>query len=64
MTNHLSLVRQRQLMQLLEQYQDIFHQDNDDIGQTSVLEHTVETQDPPVQLPHYQQNLTVQLEEA
>ena len=61
---HLSPVQQCQLMQLLEVYGDMFSQDEDDIGQTSVVEHTIETQGPPVRLPYYRQNSTVRQEEA
>ena len=51
--NHVSPVQQRQLVSLLEKYQDIFSRDDDDIGQTSVLEQTIETQGPPVWLPYH-----------
>ena len=46
--SHLSLMQQCQLTELLEQYWDIFSQDDEDNGQTPVLEHTIETKDPPV----------------
>ena len=49
---HLSPVQQRQLMQLLEAYGDLFSLDKDDIGQIPVLKHTIETQGPPVRLPY------------
>ena len=42
-TSHLSPVQQRQLTQLLDQYRDLFSQDDDDSGQTPVLENTIET---------------------
>ena len=51
--NHLSPVQQCQLTQLLEQYLDILSQDDDDIGQTPMLEHTIKTQGPPVWLPYH-----------
>ena len=57
-------VQQRQLTQLLEQYQDIFSQDDEKIGQTPVLEHTIRTRGPLVWLPYHRQNLTVWQEEA
>ena len=56
---HLSLVQQRQLTQLLEQYRNIFSRDDEDIGHTPVLEHTFETQRPPVRLPYSRQNPAV-----
>ena len=45
---HLSLVQQYQLMQLMEAYRDVFSQNEDDIGQIPVLEHTIEIEGPPV----------------
>ena len=44
--SYLSPVQQHQLTQLLEAYGDVFGQDEDDIGQTTVLKHTIETQGP------------------
>ena len=61
---HLSPVQQRQLAQLLEAYGDVFSRDEDDIGQTPVLEHTIETKGPPVWFPYCRQNPTVWWEEA
>ena len=61
---HLSPIQQSQLTQLLEQCQDIFSQDDDDIGQTPDLEHTTETQGLPMQLPCHQQNTTVPAKSA
>ena len=37
-----------------ESYRDIFGQDDEDIRQTPVLEHTIETQGTPVRLPYRQ----------
>ena len=56
---HSSNLQQQQLMQLLEQYWDISIQADDDIRQTPVLEHTIETQGSPVYLPYCWQNSTV-----
>ena len=62
--SHLSLVQQCQLTQLLEQLWNILSQDDKNTGQTPVLEHTIETQGPPVWLPYHRRNPTVQQEEA
>ena len=61
---HLSPVQQHQLTHLLEQYRDIFSHSDEDIRQTPVLEHSIETQGPPVRLLYCQQNPTVQWEDA
>ena len=58
------LVQQHQLTQLLKQYWDIFSQDDDDIRQTPVLEHTIKTQGLPEGLNYHRQNPTVRREEA
>ena len=61
---HLSPIQQRQLTHLLESYRDIFSHNDEDIGQTPMLEHTINTQGPPVRLPYLSQNPTVRREEA
>ena len=61
---HLSPVQQRQLVQLLEQYQDIFSHHDENLKQTAVLEHTNETQGPPVRPPYRRQSPTVWREEV
>ena len=61
---HLSSVEQRQLAQLLEQYFEVFSCDDEELGQTPVLEHTIKTQGLPVRLPYCRQNQTVRQEEV
>ena len=61
---HLSPVQQHQLVQLLEQYQDIFSRSDEYLGQTPVLEHIIEARRPPVTLPYRFQNPTMRREEA
>ena len=51
--SHLSSVQQCQLLQLLEAYADVFSRDEEDIDQIPVLEHTIETQGPPLRLPYH-----------
>ena len=55
---HLSSVQQSQLEQLPEVHGGMFSRDKDDIDQTPVLEHTIETQGPPVRLPYHQRSST------
>ena len=60
----MSPVQQCQLAQLLEAYEDVLNRDDEDIDQTPMLEHNIETQGPPVQLPYHRHSPTVRQEEA
>ena len=59
----LSPLQQQQLNKLFKEYSDIFSQGEDDLGNTLLLEHAIETHGPPLRQPYRRQNLAVHREE-
>ena len=59
----LSPLQQQQLNELFKEYQDVFSQGEDDLGNTPLLEHAIETHGPPLHQPYRRQNPTVRREE-
>ena len=60
---HLSPLQQQQLNYLFKEFSDVFSQGEDDLGCTPLLEHTIETQGPPLRQPYRRQNPAVRREE-
>ena len=59
----LSPLQQQQLNALFQEFSDVFSQGEDDLGSTSLLEHTIETHGPPLRQPYRRQNPAVRREE-
>ena len=59
----LSPLQQQQLNELFKEFQDVFSQGDDDLGNTPLLEHGIETHGPPLRQPYRQQNPAVCREE-
>ena len=59
----LSPLQQQQLNELFKEYSDIFSQGEDDLGNTLLLEHAIETHGPPLRQPYRRQNPAVRREE-
>ena len=59
----LSPLQQQQLNELFKEFQDVFSQGDDDLGNTPRLEHGIETHGPPLRQPYRQQNPAVRREE-
>ena len=59
----LSPLQQQQLNELFKEFQDVFSQGDDDLGNTPLLEHGIETHGPPLRQPYRRQNPTVRREE-
>ena len=59
----LSPLQQQQLNELFREYQDVFSQGEDDLGNTPLLEHAIETHGPPLRQPYRRQNPAVRREE-
>ena len=59
----LSPLQQQQLNELFKEYQDVFSQGEDDLGNTLLLEHAIETHGPPLCQPYQRQNPAVRREE-
>ena len=59
----LSPLQQQQLNELFKEFQDVFSQGDDDLGNTPLLEHEIETHGPPLRQPYRQQNPAVCREE-
>ena len=60
---NLSLLQQQQLNELFKEYQDVFSQGDEDLGNTPLLKHGIETHGPPLRQPYRQQNPAVRREE-
>ena len=60
---HLSLTQQQQLKALFQEFNDIISQGEDDLGCTPLLQHTIETEGPPLRQPYRRQNPAVHREE-
>ena len=52
----LSFEQQRDLRQLIEEYQDVFSKEGNPISSTSLVEHEIHTTGPPIRLPFRRQN--------
>ena len=59
----LSPLQQQQLNELFKEFQDVFSQGEDDLGNTPLLEHGIETHGPPLRQPYRRQNPAVRREE-
>ena len=59
----LSPLQQQQLNELFKEFQDVFSQGEDDLGNTPLLEHEIETHGPPLRQPYRRQNPAVRREE-
>ena len=57
------LQQQQQLNELFREYQDVFSQGEDDLGNTPLLEHAIETHGPLLRQPYRRQNPAVRREE-
>ena len=55
----LSPLQQQQLNELFKEYSDIFSQGEDDLGNTPLLVHAIETHGPPLRQPYRRQNSAV-----
>ena len=60
---NLSPLQQQQLNELFKEFQDVFSQGDDDLGNTPLLEHGIETHGPPLRQPYWRQNPAVCREE-
>ena len=60
---HLSSTQQQQLKTLFQELSDIVSQEEDDLGCTPLLQHTIETEGPPLRQPYSSQNPAVRREE-
>ena len=59
----LSPLQKQKLNELFKEYQDVFSQGEDDLGNTPLLEHAIETHGPPLRQPYRRQNPKVRREE-
>ena len=60
---HLSPIQQQQPKDLFKEFSDIISQGEGDLGCSPLLQHTIETNGPPLHQPYRRQNLAVQREE-
>ena len=59
----LSPLQQQQLNELFRKFSDVFSRGEDDLGNTPLLEHAIETHGPPLRQPYRRQNPAVHREE-
>ena len=59
----LSPLQQQQLNELFRKFSDVFSRAEDDLGNTPLLEHAIETDGPPLRQPYRRQNPAVRREE-
>ena len=59
----LSPLQQQQLNELFKEFSDVFSQGEDNLGNTPLLEHAIETHGPPLRQPYRRQNPAVRREE-
>ena len=59
----LSPIQQQQLNELFREFSDVFSRGEDDLGNTPLLEHAIETHGPPLRQPYRRQNPAVRREE-
>ena len=60
---NLSPLQQQQLNELFKEFQDVFSQGDNDLGNTPLLKHGIETHGPPLRQPYRRQNPAVRREE-
>ena len=60
---HLSPTQQQQLKALFQEFSNIISQGEDDLGCTPLLQHTIDTEGPPLHQPYRRQNPVVRQEE-
>ena len=60
---NLSPLQQRQLNELFKEFQDVFSLGDDDLGNTPLLKHGIETHGPSLRQPYRRQNPAVRREE-
>ena len=60
---NLSPLQQQQPTELFKEYPDVFSQGDEDLGNTPLLEHRIETHGPPLHQPYRRQNPAVRREE-
>ena len=60
---NLSPLQQQQLNELFKEYMDVFSQGDEDLGNTPLLKHGIETHGPPLRQPYRRQNPAVRREE-
>ena len=60
---NLSPLQQQQLNELFKEFQDVFSQGDDDLSNTPLLQHGIETNGPPFRQPYRRQNPAVRREE-
>ena len=60
---NLSPLHQQQLNELFKEFQDVFSLGDDDLGNTPLLKHRIETHGPPLRQPYRRQNPAVRREE-
>ena len=61
--DRLSPLQQQQLNELFREFSDVFSRGEDDLGNTPLLEHAIETHGPPLRQPYRRQNPAVRREE-
>ena len=59
----LSPLQQQQLNELFREFSDVFSRGEDDLGNTPLVEHAIETHGPQLRQPYCRQNPTVRREE-
>ena len=59
----LSPLQQQQLNELFREFSDVFSRGEDDLGNTPLLEHAIETHGPPLRQPYRRQNPAVRRKE-
>ena len=59
----LSPCQQQQLNELFREFSDVFSRGEDDLGNTPLLEHAIETHGPPLRQPYRRQNPAVHRKE-
>ena len=59
----LSPLQQQQVNELFREFSDVFSRGEDDLGNTPLLEHAIETHGPPLRQPYRRQNTAVRREE-
>ena len=59
----ISPLQQQQLNELFREFSDVFSRGEDDLGNTPLLEHAIETHGPPLRQPYRRQNPAVRREE-
>ena len=60
---NLSPLQQQQLNELFKEFQDVFSQGDNDLSNTPLLQHGIETNGPPLRQPYRRQNPAVRREE-